>query len=55
MGILKGIFEKTEYKSGDSFMTSLWKVMVEGTLDGLVIVGAIQLITHQLENLRSED
>ena len=43
MGLLRNLLDKTEWKEEDSLKKSCLKGMAEGMLDGLVVIGALEL------------
>lgn len=52
--MLKELLKKTELKAGDSLKTAFGRGALEGMLDGLVIVGAITILSGILENKKWE-
>lgn len=44
MGLLRTLLDKLEFKEEDSFKKSCLKGMAEGMLDGLVVIGALELV-----------
>lgn len=51
MGFLRIILDKVDYRYDDSLKKTFAKGMVEGVLDGLVIVGAVQLVANIVEKI----
>ena len=51
MGYLRVLLDKIDYRNDDSLTKTFAKGMVEGALDGLVIVGAVHVVANIIDRI----
>lgn len=52
MGYLRVLLDKIDYRNDDSLKKAFAKGLLEGALDGLVIVGAVQVVSNIVESIK---
>ena len=55
MGFLRVLLDKIEHEHDDSLKKTFAKGMVEGVLDGLVIVGAVKVVANIIDMVKEWD